>query len=98
MHIRKPRLAARCKTFSFLAVAIALVAAAALADDLEWKWDDSGHADPVPATCDASISGVLPSTVAAVNGAEVHTHVYDWLDSDGFGFDGHVPGVIMIVR
>ena len=50
MHIRKPRLAVRCKMFSFLVVAIALVAATAIADDLEWKWDVSGHADPVLAT------------------------------------------------
>ncbi len=98
MHIRKPSLAARCKMSSSLAVAMGLAAAAALADDLEWKWDVSGHADPSPATCDASISGILPSTVAAANGAETHTHVYDWRDSAGFGFDGHLPGAIMIFR
>ena len=82
----------------FLLGAAALSLATVCADDLEWKWDVSGHVEASPAAGEASIAGVLPYTAAAVNGSQAHTHVYDWLDSDGFNFDGQAPGMFMILR
>ena len=68
------------------------------ASDLDWKCDMSAHEDASPSVGEATIASVLPCTAAVVNEAQAHTHVYDWLDSDGFEFDGQAPGIIIIFR
>ena len=92
MHIRKPSLAARCKMSSSLAVAMGLAAAAALADDIAWKWDDSRHVDAAPVVAEGNLSGASTGSIAS-RGAiaradgKFSSHACEWDDSWPFTLD-----------